>query len=425
MRATTGARRWSVVAGVALALTAPALVAGSAVADDPSGDIPITVTVPDLSDQPFEVVDAQLSWSVNAESGAGAYFGGCNFLMAGVPGATGDTGGGRVWTAADGLYRAQDGNVQIEKPTADGSLVPATFDSRCTDRDGVTVTAANGRTTESRVVLDGGTGDVDPRTGTARIRWTGTFTVVFYGGLTYWWASDPVLEIAADGTGRLTATAGGFATSMEDMTKWAPLDETPVVLADLTAADLGADRQGLRAANSYVGTAVQVPAGATAQVPRTTENAAHWGSFPQSFVDFQALTGQLAYWYSSGGQADQRKPGASVLVSYDASVPLTPTDERPAATPAGSGTTSALSSASSRRAGAATSDVLAAPQERLVLPAVAAQTVGLDGPGLIPAASGPGDPAAERVAWGMTALLLAGSGSVVGFRRGWLVLPWR
>lgn len=419
-------RAWSVAAGVALALAGPALAVTGAAADDPSGDIPITVTVPDLSAQPFTVDDAQLSWSVNAETGAGAYFGGCNFLMAGVPGATGDTGGGRVWTAADGLYRAQDGAVQVMKPTADGTLVPATFDTRCTDRDGVTVTAANGRTTESRVVLDGGRGEVDPRTGTARIQWTGTFTVVFYGGLTYWWASDPVLEIAADGTGRLTATAGGFATSMEDMTQWAPLTATPVVLADLTAADLAADNRGVRAANSYVGTAVQLPAGATAQVDRTAENAAYWGSFPQSFVDFQARTGQLAYWYSSGGLADQRKPGAGVLVSYDASVPLTPSDERPAvAAEASVGGSSARSAASARAGAARASDVLAAPQEQLVLPAVAAQTVGLDRPGLVPAVSGSGDAAAERVAWGMTALLLSGAGSVVGFRRGWLVLPWR
>lgn len=40
--------------------------------------------------------------------------------------------------------------------------------------------------------------------------------------------------------------------------------------------------------------------------PQSTTGPA-WGSFPASFVDYNLLTGQSSYWYSSGGAADQKK----------------------------------------------------------------------------------------------------------------------
>ena len=42
----------------------------------------------------------------------------------------------------------------------------------------------------------------------------------------------------------------------------------------------------------------------------------HWGSWPQSFVNFQNGTGLGTYWYSSGGAADAKKPQDPVSVSY-------------------------------------------------------------------------------------------------------------
>lgn len=404
-----------------LLLAAAPVAAAAPAAPVPDDQIDITVTVPDRSGLPFTVSDAALRWSLNTEMGSGAYFGGCNFLMAGVPGAGGDAGKAKVWSATDGLYRAVQDDVRVEKPGPDGTFAPATWANRCQDRHGTTVTTGNGLSTETQVVLEGGTGRVDPGTGTATVRWTGTFSVVMYGGMSYWWASDPVLTVAADGSARLTATAGGFGTDMADQSRWERLDPTTVMLAELRGVDVGADDRGLSGLPAYLGVAVRTPAGSAPQDRR----GADWGAFPQSFVDFQGRTGQAAYWYSSGGAADARKPATPLYVSYDADVPLTPADERPAAPAAGQ--TSALTAAGNRvvprAAAGSSSDVLAAGALPPV-PGVTAVTVGRDLPGLVPATAGSGT-GRDRAAWGLTGLLLAGSGTVIGFRRGWLVLPWR
>jgi hypothetical protein len=410
-----------------LALPVLGLAAGPVIAADPGGDeIPVTVTIPDLGDGTVALDDAVLRWSLNAETGAAAYFGGCNFLMAGVPGATGDTGGGRVWTEADGLYRAEQGDVRIERPTADGrSSRLATWGERCLAPDDVTtVSTANGLTTGAQVVLSAGTGTLDPAAGTARIEWTGTFTVVFYGGLTYWWASDPVLTVAADGTARLTATAGGYGTSMQDMSQWVPIPATEIVLADLTGVAVTA-ADGVVARPRYAGVRVQVPAGSSPQVL----DGASAGSFPQSFVTFQGLTGQAAYWYSSGGLADSRKVASDLAVSWSAASqvrPSTPTT-RTAATggavlaSAGGGGSGARGTGTGGGTLPAGSAVLAALP---TVPTAQVRTVGLAGADLVPGV-GAGTSADERVAWGTSGLLLAATGAVIGFRRGWLVLPWR
>lgn len=408
----------AVLAAAALLATAPAALA----ADDPDGSIEVGVTIPDLGDQKLSITDGQLRWSLNAETGAGAYFGGCNFLMAGIPGADGNAGSATVWSEADGLYRATDGDVRIERPAADGTRVTADWASRCTDRDGVTVTAGNNRVTEQQVVLDGGTGTADPDAGTAQIRWSGTFSVVFYGGMTYWWASDPVLTVNADGTARLTATASGYGTSMSDTSQWNRLADTTVTLADMSGVRL--TDQGFSVLPAYRGVEVTTPSGGTSQA----REGADWGSFPQSFVDFQVLTGQSAYWYSSGGAADSRKPATTIYVSYDAAAALVPAEERPAATdPAtgaggtGSGTGAASTSRTATTPSAAAAAV--AEQNALTVPAVATQTVTQARGDLIPA--GGTTPAGQTAAWGAAGLMLAGSGTVFGFRKGWLVLPWR
>jgi hypothetical protein len=64
-------------------------------------------------------------------------------------------------------------------------------------------------------------------------------------------------------------------------------------------------------APDYLGVTVNVGATGTAQAT----SGANWGSFPQSFVEFQQLTGQSSYWYSSGGARDAAKPAAPLTVS--------------------------------------------------------------------------------------------------------------
>ncbi len=57
------------------------------------GDLDISVTVPSATTapgtgDPFTVSNASFRWGINAEAGSGAFFGGCNFLSAGVVGDT-------------------------------------------------------------------------------------------------------------------------------------------------------------------------------------------------------------------------------------------------------------------------------------------------------------------------------------------------
>ncbi|MDR2565944.1 MAG: WxL domain-containing protein [Bifidobacteriaceae bacterium] len=257
------------------------------------------------------VEDVTLAWSINDESGGGAYYGGCNFLSAGV---AGNAGSAKVWTEADGLWTAQDGDVSIEKPTASGVWEAPTWATKCQNAAGQAVTTAAGSTTGNRVVFADGAGVVDLDSGTATVEWEGGFTVVFYGGMTYWSASDPVLTVNADGTGQLTATASGYKASMADPTLWEELTPQAIVLADFQGITLS--ETGFTLAPEYRGVAVT---GVT-----QSQTGADWGSFPQSFVDFQLLTGQSSYWYSSGTGGDAKKPAQPVAVAWSIASPPPP-----------------------------------------------------------------------------------------------------
>ncbi|GMA24277.1 hypothetical protein GCM10025864_20360 [Luteimicrobium album] len=258
------------------------------------------------------VSGVELDWAVNAESGGGAFFGGCNFLSAG---AAGNAGSSRLWTEADGFYKTQDGDVTIEKPNAAGDYAQPTWATKCQDKDGKAVTTAATSTSGNRVELKNGAGTVDTAAGTADITWDGSFTVVYYGGLTYWTVSDPELKVAADGTATLTGTASGWGADMNDTSKWTALTPTTITLANLKGVTVDAD--GFTVTPEYLGVSVDTGSG-TAQ----STSGATWGSFPQSFVDFQQLTGQSSYWYSSGGSTDARKVAAPLSVAWD--VPAAP-----------------------------------------------------------------------------------------------------
>ncbi len=253
------------------------------------------------------ITDAVFEWGLSSETGGGAFFGGCNFLSAGI---AGDTGSSRLWTQADGFYKTSDGNVSILKDGPDDTQVTPVWATKCQTGAGTAVSAASTASKTGNVVriAEGvGTSAAD---GSFEIEWDGDFTIVFYGGLTYWSASDPVLTVDADGNGQITATASGYGTSMEDMTQWVPIAPEEIVLADLTGVE--ATDTGFTVTPDYLGVTVETGDG-TAQ--NTT--AASWGAFPQSFVDFNVKTGQSSYWYSSGGARDAAKPTVPLTVSYD------------------------------------------------------------------------------------------------------------
>ncbi|MBF4605699.1 hypothetical protein ITJ60_17575, partial [Curtobacterium sp. VKM Ac-2884] len=263
-----------------------------------------------------DVTDASLSWSLSNEANAGAYFGGCNFLSAGV---AGNSGASAPWTATNPSpgYAASAGNVSIAYPKTAGGTSTPTFATKCQTGDGTTVRP--GTTTAGVLTLAAGTGAVDAAAGTADIAWDGGFTVAFYGGLTYWSAEDPELHVAADGTGELTATVSGYAAS-RDGGSWAPLTPRTVHLATLTDVDVTSS--GITVSPDWQGVE---PASATS----LNKTNADWGSWPADFVDFQNETGQSSYWYTSGANDAAAKKPQPISIAYTAAEAPTPEPTEP------------------------------------------------------------------------------------------------
>ena len=254
-----------------------------------------------------DISDVTLSWGLNLESGAGAFQpGACNFISAGK---AGNSGSSRAWTEADGFYKSSEGNVKIVKDGPDNSTIDSNWGNKCQTGTGTPVSpSGTTNVSHNKVVLSNGTGTVDTTAKTAHIQWTGSFTSVFYTGLTYWSASDPELTVNADGTATLTATASGYGASMEDSKVWEAIAPKKITLANLTGVEVDAD--GFVKVPEYKN--VTVPSSVTNQV--TT--GASWGAFPQDFVEFQGKTGTQAYWYSTGGSADPRKIATELSVDW-------------------------------------------------------------------------------------------------------------
>lgn len=254
----------------------------------------------------------ELAWGLNLESGAGAFLpGACNFLSAGK---AGNSGSSRTWTEADGFYKPSEGNVKIIKDGPAGTTIPTSWANKCQTGDGSTVSASGtSKVSNNKVILSNGSGSVDVAAKTATIKWTGSFTSVFYSGMTYWTATDPVLSVNADGTATLKATASGYAADMEDTSKWTPVIPQVITMANLKGVTV--DKDGFVHTPEYAG--VSTPAG-------VTQGGANIGAFPADFVAFQGKTGTQAYWYSSGGAADPRKVATDLAVTWkldDAQVP--------------------------------------------------------------------------------------------------------
>jgi hypothetical protein len=299
--------------------SAAAIVATAALALGGS----LALAAPASAAEASTISGASFTWGLSGEAGGGAFFGGCNFLSAGV---AGNTGSSRLWTEADGFYKQSATNVEVLKPNTAGDLVPTSWSTKCQTPAGTAVSAGSTTSLTKNVVkLSNGTGTT-AADGSSTISWDASFTVASYGGLTYWSATDPELTIDAAGNGQLTATASGFGTSMEDMTQWVPIAGQEIVLADISGATV--TPTGFTSTPDYLGVTVTTAGTAQSTVPAT------WGSFPQSFIDFQNLTGQSSYWYSSGGSRDAAKPASPITVAYTSTVvpgepeePTTPADD--------------------------------------------------------------------------------------------------
>lgn len=397
-------------------LAVPVTAQASLPAGDPGDAIELNVVIP--AAQAVAVSNAQLRWGLNQEATSGAHFGGCNFLSAGT---AGNTGSSRIWTAADGFYRSSDGPVRIEKPNAAGKWVADSWDKRCHDAQGRTAgTSIAEKGTGAQVVIDSGVGTIDAIKGRAEIRWQGSFTMAMYGGMTYWWVSDPVLRVE-NGKGTLRATLGGFAADRADSSKWTGITPQTVTLANLPKVALG--EKGLIVAPAYRQVA------ADGLDPVQDRSTPDWGAFPRDFLTFHEATGQAAYWYSSGSTRDPAKVASPLFISYSADAPVdvgpppvtsTPAPTKPAVStvvPAAPIPTSPGST------GTVTGQ---APVPGVVRTAAnsAVQAVQWVGGSLIPQGVAMAKNHLTALLWSLSGLLALAGVSWVGFRRGWLQVPW-
>ena len=270
-----------------------------------------------MAPNPLKTVNnARLEWTISQEANNAAFAPGqYNYWNAGTTPAT--TAGG---------YVATNGDITIQKKNASGTYVdiasePAvSFANRGKNGNGSTVTATGPTKLDQRVLLRGGSGTVNTSTGVATIEWDGAFTINFYGTYVPFQIIDPVLTVDAAGNGKLTANATGIAKDAEDPdAPGTPIPATVVTLADIpNVYGSGSRTTGFtNAATAYLNTAVTVPGDAAPQVAKNSANQAFWGSWPQSFVNFQVLTGASSYWYTSAGSVDHFKPQAPVSVAYN------------------------------------------------------------------------------------------------------------
>lgn len=276
---------------------------------------PTETTTPDVPEGATAIEDAQLRWGFNAESNRAAFAPGTfNFFSAGK---IADPGRGGVALTESG-WKATSGDVHIEKyDAATKAWRGATWSGVSTDSNGDRLSTGSSTNSNHQVVIDGGTGSVDPDARTATVQWKGSFTVLYYSGYSFFYVTDPRLTVTR-GVGTLTATLSGYGSSMEDMTQWVEIDPVEdVVLANLGTVDLTSER-GFTATPTYKGVKVSLPSD---QVPQLTFGTS-WGSFPQSFIDYQVSSGSGSYWYSSGGSADAHKVASALSVSYDADLPV-------------------------------------------------------------------------------------------------------
>lgn len=233
-----------------------------------------------------DTTNATFSWAVNAESGATAPFGGCNFLTAG----TADPASS---------YTAQSGNVKITKPVG-GKQVTVAQNTKC---------GANGGPSLNQVNFSGGTGKFDAAKNSADIKWSGSFTMAFYGGMIYWSVSNPHLVIK-NGHGSLTGTFSGYGSSRENPGGKHELLSANGKVADFKKVKVDVAGSGIKITPDYKG----VSNGRADQ----NKSVAGWGSFPKSWVDYNVKTGLSSYWYSSGGAADPNKSAQPMQFTYKA-----------------------------------------------------------------------------------------------------------
>lgn len=268
-----------------------------------------TTTTTSVAPDVIETLDAvDLEWTLSREMNNGAYNGQANWWSAGATDGTSAT------------YNATDGDVTVLKQNAAGTFVeigsePAVdWSNRLKNGQGATVTPFNPELfLGQKLVLSNGEGTHNLTTGAITVAWEGTFSVNFYGTVLPFWLSDFELTVDANGVGQLTATIQGYGSSIDNPDERELLEpQAGVVVADLPNVDVS---NGSFTANAaYIGTEYL----GGDQTPLNESSPAFWGSWPQSFVEYQELIGAAPYYYSSGGTADALKPQDPISVDLGA-----------------------------------------------------------------------------------------------------------
>lgn len=262
---------------------------------------------------PVEVDGASLYWAMNDEATNKAHaprtF---NFFSAGVLSNKRTPEN----TITQAQWRATAGNVTIQK-LSKGRWRTATWADLTTDERGAPLTSAtSGRFNHTQMAFANGVGTLDVAGGDARIRWTGTATVIGYSGMNSFRLIDPEL-VVTDGTGTLQATLSGYGTDREGGTAWVEFPPQKVTLATLENVRL--DKASFTATPAYAG--VRAPSGLEAK-QMTTESG--WGAFPASFLTYQEKLGIAPFWYSSGGITDSFKTAKPLTVTLPGAEQPTP-----------------------------------------------------------------------------------------------------
>ena len=247
---------------------------------------------------------AELRWGMTNEANNAAHAPGTwNFFSAGkLP----NPGKGGVAIDSDDWKQAS-GNVAIEK--WDGSAYrKATWSGLSTDADGDSIAPASSTVySNHQWVFGTGTGTADTASGKVHIEWDGDVSVAFYSGYTFFYLSDPVLDVSG-GKGVLKATLSGYGGSRDDPSAWEPVKARTVILADLPKVSVGA--KGFTATPAF------------GSVKVNTASCRSSGSFPKSFIEAQEDLGTAAFWCASGSSTDDAKKALPLTISFDASDPV-------------------------------------------------------------------------------------------------------
>ncbi|WP_051797138.1 hypothetical protein [Catenuloplanes japonicus] len=248
------------------------------------------------------VTAASIEWGVNEiYQGGNPANSGCNFFSAGT----------------QPQFQGRQGDVRIVHRMPDGSAQGVSDATKCIPSVGSQL--------NQRALFTGGTGVANAVTGEATIRWTGAFTANAYSGLVTWYVKDPVLTVAQDGSGTLTATAGGMGAGRDD-----PNHQDEVPARQVTVATFGQvllSTDGAQISPRFAGVDYFPLTGgvrATVSAIPDAVKAAQpdWGAWPESFVDFQYETGLSSYWHTSGLPADPDKIPFDLTVRFDSAPPV-------------------------------------------------------------------------------------------------------